>query len=129
MPPPAASLPVAGLPIQSVTEIVKAIALQNALSAGAVASTGSSSPALRSLSLYDMLTLDDIKDPDLEQEIRDDACKYGELIKLEIVLENSATTVCAKLTYKNVDDALNAFKALNGRVFDGRKIRAILSAS
>lgn len=81
---------------------------------------------LTTVLLEDMITLEDVKDPDLESEIREEAEKYGKLVELKIITAESKANV--KLFYHEAAEAVKAQKALNGRGFAGRRIKASLVA-
>lgn len=76
--------------------------------------------------LDNMVTVEDTKDPGLEEEIGDEARNYGKLgdIVIEVnEVENAATIT---LSYEDEESALKSYRGLNGRLFAGRKIKATL---
>mmetsp|Transcript_19646 Transcript_19646/g.33368 ORF Transcript_19646/g.33368 Transcript_19646/m.33368 type:complete len:152 (+) Transcript_19646:1280-1735(+) len=76
--------------------------------------------------LENMITMEDVKDPDLKDEIGEEAETYGQLTNVEILVDDSRQTANVKLTYATAVDASKAWKAMNGRVFAGNKIIASL---
>jgi hypothetical protein len=78
---------------------------------------------LTAVLLEDMITLDDVSDPDLEGEILDEAKKYGDVQSIKIIPDAKPTV---KLQFKEASEAVKAQKSLNGRAFAGRKIKATL---
>lgn len=81
---------------------------------------------LTSVLLEDMITLEDTKDPDLENEIKEEAEKFGRLVDIKILKEDGKANV--KLFYHEAAEAVKAQKSLNGRGFAGRRIKASLVA-
>jgi hypothetical protein len=80
---------------------------------------------LTAVLLDDMITEEDVEDPDLKGEITEEASKYGQVVDIKINSENpSKPTV--RLQYKEASEAVKAQKSLNGRSFAGRKIKASL---
>ena len=79
---------------------------------------------LTTVLLEDMLTTEDLEDPDLEGEILDEAKKYGNVTTLKINKEGAKPSV--RVNYQEANDAVKARKSLNGRSFAGRKIKASL---
>jgi len=81
--------------------------------------------------LKDMVTLEDAEDPDLKDEIADEAKTYGQLENVVIEVKTNEFSgeneVIVELTYGNPTDSHKAHKALNGRAFGGKKINAVLA--
>lgn len=76
--------------------------------------------------LEDMVTYEDTLDAGLEEEISEEARNYGTLDKVEInVADDKEVTVV--LHYAEPAHAAKALKALNGRAFGGKKIKAVLA--
>ena len=82
---------------------------------------------LNSLLLEDMITLEDMEDPGLKDEIAEEARNYGEIVKIEISKDSKGAPI-VKIQYKEGIQASKAQKAMNGRGFAGRKIKATLVA-
>jgi hypothetical protein len=82
--------------------------------------------------LKDMVTLEDAEDPDLKDEISEEANNYGKLDNVVIEVKTNEVTgkqeVIVELKYTNPTDSHKAHKALNGRAFGGKKINAVLAA-
>ncbi len=83
---------------------------------------------LRCVYLENMITIEDTEDPGLKDEIADEANKYGKLIDIDIIVDRKAGTANMKLHYHEPVEASRAHKALSGRLFAGRKIKATLIA-
>ena len=80
--------------------------------------------------LRDMVTLEDAEDPDLKDEIMEEAMQYGKCENVVIEVKDSAAgkpEVVVELKYSNAVDSHKALKALNGRAFGGKKINAVLA--
>lgn len=75
--------------------------------------------------LENMVTLEDTKDPDLKDEISDEARNFGTLKNVELLIERAQVKV--KLTYGDNVSAVKALRAMHGRVFAGNKINAVLA--
>jgi multidrug efflux pump subunit AcrA (membrane-fusion protein) len=80
----------------------------------------------RRVVLEDMVTYEDTLDPDLNEEISEEARNYGTLEKVDINVDSKreATVV---LLYAEPEHAAKALKAMNGRAFGGKKIKAVLA--
>lgn len=81
---------------------------------------------LCSVLLESMITLEDTEDPNLKDEIHEEAVRYGDLVKIDIITDKILNQANVKITYKEPIHALKAQKALGGRMFAGRKIKASL---
>lgn len=77
--------------------------------------------------LEHMVTLEDTKDPDLKDEIGEEARNYGSLQAVRLLIDEPKEQVKVKLVYGDHASAVKAFKAMNGRVFAGNKICAVLA--
>jgi hypothetical protein len=86
------------------------------------------SSTFRAILLENMVTFEDTKDPGLKDEIAEEAARYGTLVEIDITPNPEAQTADIKLLYADPIDATKAFKALSGRLFAGRKIKATLIA-
>jgi glutamate formiminotransferase len=73
-----------------------------------------------------MVTYEDTLDPDLNEEVSEEARNYGTLEKVDITVDDNreATVV---LLYAEPSHAAKALKAMNGRAFGGKKIKAVLA--
>jgi len=72
-----------------------------------------------------MVTEEDAKDPELKDEVAEEAANYGVLRGApEIVVLPQGVKVY--LTYTSVEGAAQAVKALNGRYFAGNTVKASL---
>lgn len=83
---------------------------------------------LRCVFLENMITIEDTEDPGLKDEISEEARKYGRLVDIDIIVDHRAGTANMKLYYEEPAEASRAHKALSGRLFAGRKIKATLVA-
>lgn len=80
-----------------------------------------------SVLLENMVTLADVKDPGLKDEIGEEASNFGSLQSVELIVDEPKAQVTVKLIYGDNASAVKAYKAMNGRVFAGNKISAALS--
>ena len=78
------------------------------------------------LLLNNMITMEDAKDPELKDEISEEAMNYGELVSIDITVDEREQKAAVKLYFKDSSSANKAFKAMNHRVFAGNKIIATL---
>lgn len=76
--------------------------------------------------LEDMVTIEDTKDPDLKDEIGEEARKYGEVESIDISISANEKEAVVRIVYVAPSQAARACKALHGRGFAGRKIRATI---
>ena len=76
--------------------------------------------------LNNMITVEDTKDPDLKDEIAEEAKNYGELLRVDILVDHVAVKASVKLLYKDANGAARAVKAMNNRNFGGNTIAASL---
>jgi poly(U)-binding-splicing factor PUF60 len=83
-------------------------------------------PVARKVLLENMVSVDEINDPELKEEITAEAGKYGTVEKLTIGL-NDAGVVTVSLLFKDGESAQNAHKAMDGRFFGGKQIKSRLS--
>jgi hypothetical protein len=74
--------------------------------------------------LEDMVTVEDTREPELKDEIEEEAKKHGAIEHIDISVSPDGQKAVVKVTYSGPADAARACKALNGRGFAGRKIRA-----
>lgn len=81
---------------------------------------------LTSLLLENMITEDDMQDPGLKDEILEEAKVFGEVLKINIAKDEMNAPI-VKIQYKEGIQAGKAQKAMNGRGFAGRKIKATLT--
>ena len=72
-----------------------------------------------------MITMEDLQDPGLKEEITEEASRYGSIVSVSINIVDTQQPHIV-LQYENVTDALLAFQNLNGRYFAGRKVTATL---
>ena len=85
----------------------------------------------RTVVLTNMVSVEEARtDPDLKNEIEEEALNYGKLsnsitIDIESDIDN-IEGVKITLQYNSEDDASKAFLVMNGRNFGGRTIRALL---
>jgi hypothetical protein len=93
---------------------------------GSSGSSSSSSAMHKAVMLTNMVPWEDVNDPDLKDEISEEARNYGSLRDVEIIVDEAAQEVKVKLSYNSPEDATKAFKAMNGRVFAGNKIVAVM---
>lgn len=77
--------------------------------------------------LEHMVTVEDTKDPDLKDEIYEEARNYGNLKDVVLGIDETKQEVEVKLLYADAVSASKAHKAMNGRAFAGKKISAILA--
>lgn len=89
-----------------------------------VATTAASSDRCRVL-LENMVSKDDLNDPDLSGEIEEEATNYGRL-KTAVEIEEKEDGIFVTLSYDLPQDAAKAFKVMNGRNFGGQTIKASL---
>lgn len=74
--------------------------------------------------LEDMISIEEVNDPDLKDEISEEVEKFGKLTKIDIKVADGKPKI--ELVFQTSNDASNAFKAMNGRNFGGNIIRASL---
>ena len=77
------------------------------------------------LLLENMVSVEEASDPELKDEVADEAANYGQLVGLPQI-EVSSAGVRIFVKYANADCAAKAFAALNGRYFGGKTVRASL---
>jgi splicing factor U2AF subunit len=100
--------------------------------AGEIAPTGAAvapaAPASRVVVLEQMLTADDLANPDEYQDImedtRDECAQFGQLQQVVIPRANEPGATKIFLEYATSDDAAAAIAALQGRTFDSRQVSA-----
>lgn len=101
------------------------------LPSGASGSTATAASGVNStycsVVLQHMVTLEDTKDPDLKEEISEEARNYGNLKDLELIINEAKGEVQVRLIYADHSSAAKAHKAMNGRAFAGNKISAVLA--
>jgi hypothetical protein len=85
-------------------------------------------PATRVVELQNMLSAQDLENPDEYQEIledtREECAQFGQLISVVIPKAGEAGATKIYLEYASNDDASKAIGGLEGRTFDGRKVEA-----
>jgi RNA recognition motif-containing protein len=96
----------------------------SAAAAGVTSASASSAPP-KTVVLQNMITMEDTADPDLTDEIGEEAGKYGTLVDISINTSNQKD-VLVVLKYMDSAGANKAFSAMNGRAFASRKIVATL---
>lgn len=77
--------------------------------------------------LEKMVTLEDTKDPDLKDEIAEEARNYGTLQEVLLEIDEVKGEVEVRLLYADATSAGKAYRAMNGRAFAGNKITAVLA--
>ena len=77
--------------------------------------------------LQDMVSFEDTLDPGLKEEVSEEAATYGALQDVQIAVEGVSKEVTVTLLYAEPAHAAKALKALNGRAFGGKKIKAVLA--
>jgi hypothetical protein len=77
--------------------------------------------------LEKMVTLEDTKDPGLEEEIAEEARNYGALKEVLLDIDEVRGEVEVRLLYADPSSASKAYRAMNGRAFAGNKITAVLA--
>ena len=86
-------------------------------------------PSSRVVELQNMLTEEDLKNPDeyndIMEDTREECGQFGQLISVHIPKNGEAGATKIFLEYASVDDAGKAIDGLAGRTFDGRKVVAI----
>jgi hypothetical protein len=106
--------------------IVEAISLPRAVQLMVQNVESATAQTAKTVVLEDMVTVEDMKDPDLKDEIAEEAGNYGTLDSIDISLSSSGKQAIVKLVYAEANQAARACKALHGRCFAGRKIRATI---
>lgn len=81
---------------------------------------------LCSVLLLNMVTIEDAKDPELKDEIAEEASTHGNLLDVDIQIASDNGSVKVLLRYADPDSARTACNALNGRAFAGNSIIATL---
>jgi splicing factor U2AF subunit len=85
-------------------------------------------PATRVVELQNMLSPQDLENPDEYQEIMDDkreeSAQFGQLISVVIPKAGEPGATKIFLEYASNDDAAKAIGGLEGRTFDGRRVQA-----
>jgi hypothetical protein len=99
----------------------------NASSVSTSSSISTSTPVeYKVVLLNNMITVEDTKDPDLKDEIAEEAKNYGELLRVDILVDHVAGKASVKLLYRDANGAARAVKAMNNRNFGGNTIVASL---
>lgn len=106
----------AGRPLQCSASAWSAATAQQAPAAADAAPTA--------VLLRNMVSIDELNDPELKDEIAEEAQNYGALKETEFAVEGNEVNVV--LRYHSAEDAQRALKAMHGRVFAGNKIHAEL---
>eukprot|EP00934_Nitzschia_sp_Nitz4_P000819 Nitzschia sp. Nitz4//scaffold70_size99833//26396//27725//NITZ4_004590-RA/size99833-processed-gene-0.6-mRNA-1//1//CDS//3329557120//819//frame0 len=87
-----------------------------------------SAPVSRVVELQNMLTDDDLKNPeeynDIMEDTREECAQFGQLISVHIPREGEPGVTKIFLEYASSDDAAKAIQGLEGRTFDGRRVQA-----
>lgn len=82
----------------------------------------------RSILLLNMVSADEVDD-DLQEEVLDEASKFGNLIDVQVTVNKQAVNekdqVEILCQYESVQDASKALHEFNGRFFGGRIVEAI----
>lgn len=85
-------------------------------------------PSTRVVELQNMLSPQDLENPDEYQEIledtREECAQFGQLISVVIPKAGEPGATKIFLEYASNDDAAKAIGGLEGRTFDGRKVQA-----
>jgi len=94
--------------------------------------TDSTSPTpvrYKSLKLLNMVSVDELQDPDLKEEIAEEVRKYGQLLDIQFYVapNNSNNSATVALRYATEEDTLRAYQALQDRAFANKKIVATLA--
>jgi hypothetical protein len=92
----------------------------------ATSNSSSSSSAIRKVLLEGLISVEEISDPELKNEISEEARKYGMLEKIHIGL-NSSGRATVSLLYADGESARRAHTAMNGRFFGGRTVKSSLA--
>eukprot|EP01038_Epipyxis_sp_PR26KG_P014841 gene14841-19947_t len=79
-----------------------------------------------SVMLENMVEFHEASDPDLKDEINEEASNYGGVEKIDIIADKVTQTVKVLLKYSLPSEAAKAVKAMNGRSFGSQKIKAKL---
>jgi hypothetical protein len=90
-------------------------------------STAATSVRYKSLKLLNMVSVDEIQDPDLKEEIAEEVRKYGQLLDIQFYVDNSNNSATVALRYATEEDTLRAYQALQDRAFANKKIVASLA--
>lgn len=104
--------------------LVEAIPLTRAVELMVQKVESASTLQAKTVVLEDMVTVEDTRDPDLKEEIEEEAKKHGAIEHIDISVSPDGQRAVVKVTYSGPADAARACKALHGRGFAGRKIRA-----
>lgn len=92
-----------------------------------VTEAGRATPTLTSVLLEDMVTAAEAREADFRDEVEEEAGNYGQLQRVDVVVgAPPEEAVKVTLVYKNAAEAAKAFRAMNGRYFGGKPIRASL---
>lgn len=128
VPPPPTMSPGAAAALLSASVPVTAAVSTSGINSTTIAAPAPV-PALSSTAkvvvLDDMVPLAEASDPGLKQEIEEETANFGTLEDISIEVVNNSF-VRIKLFYARPEDALKAYKALNGRYFGGKPVRASL---
>ena len=81
-------------------------------------------PVKVTLVLEDMIGIDEVNDPDLPEEIQEEAEKYGKVKNIDIKVDSNKPKIF--VVFEDGTGADRAFKAMNGRNFGGNIIAASL---
>ena len=100
----------------------------NAGAAAAEAPAPAGNPASRVVELKNMLSPEDLENPeeyeDIMEDTREECSQFGQLVSVVIPKANEAGATKIFLEYTSNTDAQKAIDALRGRTFDGRKVVA-----
>lgn len=81
--------------------------------------------------LQHMISVEEARDPDLKEEVAEEANNYGHLLRVDIAVTGSVGVGAGEeavvtLVYAEAKDAAKAHKAMHGRFFAGKAIKATL---
>ena len=83
----------------------------------------------RRVVLENMVSIEDLNDPELKDEISQEAMNYGNLKKVDFVIESNAmmgSFVKVLLDFDLKEEAEKCYRAMNGRFFAGKAVKASL---
>jgi len=111
---------------------LKVAAVAPPSSTSSTSTTDSTSPTpvrYKSLKLLNMVSVDELQDPDLKEEIAEEVRKYGQLLDIQFYVapNNSNNSATVALRYATEEDTLRAYQALQDRAFANKKIVATLA--
>jgi len=125
------NIPNMGIPVGTVQPIIPSsiTSLSSTLPSTATSSTSavpvSSTITSRIIAIRNMVTAEEADDPELPDEIKEEAEKAGPVLKVHIYKHHDQTNVTVFIIYTNVQDAQSGIQKLDKRYFGGKVTSAV----